>query len=553
MRRGAGGEAMSTVKLYTPNKTNRQALAEWEELYQSIFRTTTPRSFKSSEEKSAYKKHIEKPGNQELWFAEMFPAYYKSKAAKFQINSTKRLLSKTRYRQSRRWARGLSKSTRRMMEILYKHFVEGYRLNLLLISKTEDNAARLLDPYRANLEANQRLIDFYGLQEKPGKWGAYEFVTRKGASFRAVGVEQNPRGARLEELRVTCIIFDDADDDEVCRNIDRLNVRWEWVEKAVLPTVDISGAYLIFFDNNPIAEDCLVNRFAAYTDDDEVVPIINNNGESTWPEKNSLADIQAIRSGMSDYAFQGEYLCNPVRLGKVFEKINWGKCPSLHRLAFAIIYSDPATSNRDKPSQKSTAPNSTKPTVVVGYFEGKFYIYNCRVDHMNNDTFIRNIYDMNDWALLPSPSGDGQGLPAVAGVRAMAVYNFIENNSLQDPFFEQVLKPAIHRVAKEMGRSVISISGDDRKKPDKFFRIEATLQPLNKNGQLIFNEKEKSNPHMQRLESQFLSVSPNSKTMDGPDAVEGAVWIIQNKLSLAGGNLNQVIRQVPRPINNKRL
>lgn len=526
---------MSAVKLYQANKTDRQALLDWDELYQSIFKATIPRQFNTPEEKAAYKRDLEKPGNQEKWFAEMFPNYYKSKAADFQRKSTKRLLGKKRHRQSRRWARGLSKSTRRMMEVLYKHFVEGYRLNLLLISKTEDNAARLLDPYRANLEANQRLIDLYGEQVKPGKWGAYEFITRKGASFRAVGVEQNPRGARLEELRVTCIIFDDADDDEVCRNIDRLNARWEWIEKAVLPTIDIAGDYLIFFDNNPIAEDCLVNRFAAYTEDDEIVPIIDADGNSTWPEKNSLEDIKLIRDSMSDYAFQGEYLCNPVRLGKVFDKLNWGKCPPLSRLKFVVVYSDPATSNRDKPTGKSTAPNSTKASFAVGYLDGKFYVYNGRLDHMNNDDFIKGIYELNDY---------------VAG--KTSVYNFIENNTLQDPFFEQVLKPSIHRIAKEQKRAVLSISGDDRKKPDKFFRIEATLQPLNKSGQLILNEDEKANPHMQRLESQFLSVSPNSRTMDGPDDIEGAVWLIQHKLSLVG-NARENVKYIRRPVNTKRL
>lgn len=525
---------MGTVKLYTGNKSNKQAILEWDDLYQSIFKSTTPRQFNSPEEKAVYKRELEKPGNQEKWFAEMFPSYYKSRPARFQINSTKRLLVKKRYRQARRWARGLSKSIRRMMEVLYKHFVEGYRLNLLLISKTEDNAGRLLDPYKVNLEANQRLIDLYGEQEKPGKWGAFEFVTRKGASFRAVGCEQNPRGAKLEDLRVTCIIFDDADDDEVCRNIDRLNTRWEWIEKAVLPTIDISEDYLIFFDNNPIAEDCLVNRFAAYTDDDEIVPIIDSNGESTWPEKNSLADIQAIRNVMSDYAFQGEYLCNPVRLGKVFDKMNWGKCPPLSKLKFVVIYNDPATSNRDKPSGKSTAPNSTKASFVVGYLDGKFYVYNGRLDHMNNDDFIKGIYELHDYV----------------GSRA-AIYNFIENNTLQDPFYEQVLKPSIHRIAKEQKRAVISIAGDDRKKPDKFFRVEATLQPLNKNGQLILNEDEKANPHMQRLESQFLSVSPNSRTMDGPDDIEGAVWIIQNKISAIQG-VKENVKFIPRPTNKKR-
>lgn len=519
------------------SKVDKLALAEWEDVIANMRRVTVPLKFSSVDEKKAYKAKIEKKGNQELWFAEMFPQYCTSLPASFHKKSTSRLMQHKRYRQVRRWARGLSKSTRRMMEVLYKHFVEGYRLNLLMVSKTEDNAARLLDPYRSNLEGNMRLIDLYGVQERPGKWSAYEFITKKNASFRAIGVEQNPRGARLEELRVTCIIFDDADDDEVCRNTDRLDARWEWIEKAVLPTVDIAGDYLIFFDNNPIAEDCLVNRFARYTDDAEIIPIIDADGNSTWPEKNSLEDIKAIRDSMSDYAFQGEYLCNPVRLGKVFEKISWGKCPPLHKLQYVVQYSDPATSNRDKPAGKSVAQNSCKSSGIVGYYNGKYYIYNARLDHMNNDDFIKSIYDMYDYA-----------------AKKTTVYNFIENNTLQDPFFTQLLLPGFHRIAGECNRAVISIAGDDRKKPEKFFRIDATLQPLNKNGQLIFNEDEKANPHMQRLESQFLSASPNSKTMDGPDFVEGAVWIIQNKMSLHNTAVNggTLIKQFNRTPSKKR-
>lgn len=526
---------MSIPKIHTGSKTDRQALAEWEDLLESLRKVTTPTRFNSPEEKAAFKSLIEKPGNQEEWFRYIFPQYYSAPPARFHIESTRRIMGKTRYRQCRRWARGLSKSTRRMMEVLYKMLVEGYRVNLLLISKTEDNAARLLDPYRANLEANQRIIDLYGVQERPGRWGAYEFITRRGNSFRAVGAEQNPRGARLEELRVTVIIFDDVDDDEVCLNKDRLQKRWEWIEKAVLPTIDISGNYLLFFDNNPIAEDCLVNRFAALTDDDEIMPILDDNGRSTWPEKNSLEDIEAIRKGMSDYAFQSEYLCNPITVGKVFESVNWGKCPPLGRLKCAIIYSDPATSNRDKPGAKSTASNSTKSSILLGYHDGKYYVYNCRLDHMNNDEFIKGIYELND---------------VVAG--KTAVYNFIENNSLQDPFFEQVLKPAIVRAAKQLNRAVISINGDDRKKPDKFFRIEGTLQPLVRNGQLILNIEEAANPHMKRLEQQFLSFSPNSKAMDGPDSIEGAVWIMQNKLSLIQHSGTALIKQFPRKRSPKR-
>ena len=96
---------------------------------------------------------------------------------------------------------------------------------------------------------------------------------------------------------------------------------------------------------------------------------------------------------------------------------------------------------------------------------------------------------------------------------------------------------------------VMGVTPDDRQKPDKYFRIEGTLEPLNRMGLLVLNIAEKDDPHMKRLEAQFKSVRPNSKTMDGPDAVEGAVHIISNKVMVeaAGG-----IQSVKRTVNPKR-
>jgi hypothetical protein len=85
--------------------------------------------------------------------------------------------------------------------------------------------------------------------------------------------------------------------------------------------------------------------------------------------------------------------------------------------------------------------------------------------------------------------------------------------------------------SKEKG-SMIGIIPDDRKKPDKYSRIEGNLEPLNRMGKLIFNEAEKTNPHMVRLAEQFLLVNPRlSAPADGPDAIEAAVWIINQKNS----------------------
>lgn len=512
--------------------TDKQALQNWEDFRNMIINSATVDASETDEAKAARMKHLEKPGNELEWIKYYFPQFCFKPFAQFHIRSIKKSLGKKRLKQWRKWFRGASKSTIRMMENFYRIFVLRYRTNCLLISKTYDNAERLLQPYKLNFEANQRLINDYGVQEKPGSWQAGEFVTRSGHTFRAVGAEQNPRGARLDELRVTMIIFDDVDDDEVCRNPDRVKQRWEWIERAVIPTVDISGDYLIFFDNNLIAEDSCAARFAEFADDVDTVNIRDENGKSSWPEKNSEKDIDDILSTISEAAGQAEYFNNPYIEGTVFEEMVFGKCPKLNQFAFIVVYADPSPSNKDKPTLKSNKQNSCKAVVLMGYHDNKYYLYKCFVQVTTNATFIDWLYTANDIT-----------------VKSTTPYIYIENNGLQNPFYEQVILPAIHEKGKEPGRTILGVTPDDREKPEKFFRIEANLQPLNKNSLLIFNEDEKNDPHMKRMVAQFKSVSPNSKTMDGPDAVEGAVFKIKEKVALYAAT---AVKAFKKPTNKKR-
>ena len=104
-------------------------------------------------------------------------------------------------------------------EYLEKHPIEwiivmnltltGRKKNVILTSNSKDNAVRLLDPYRANLEANGRIMAYYGKQELPGSWTEDEFTTKGKVSFRALGAGQSPRGSRNEAIRPDVLLVDD--------------------------------------------------------------------------------------------------------------------------------------------------------------------------------------------------------------------------------------------------------------------------------------------------------------------------------------------------------
>lgn len=69
-------------------------------------------------------------------------------------------------------------------------------------------------------------------------------------------------------------------------------------------------------------------------------------------------------------------------------------------------------------------------------------------------------------------------------------------------------------------------------------------------GNLILNEDEKGNPHMQRLEEQFKMISPRLPApADGVDCIEGGFFVANQKLSTLG---TDAITFGTRTTNNKR-
>lgn len=482
---------------------DRDAIKSWDEFVKAMQQMAIVDSTESIADKRQRIASLE--ADVESWFKYYFPTYYKCNPARFHKKATYRLLNNSRHYEVRAWARELAKTARTMMEVTYLA-MKGEIKNILYISNSYDNAVRLLTPIRLTLEKNLRISNDYGNQIKPGAWEEGEFTTLQGVSFRAIGAAQSPRGTRNEEARPDCIIIDDIDTDEECRNPERIKNKWKWLEEAVIPTVSISGNYRIVFNGNIIARDCCITRAMEKADYVDVINIRDNLGKSTWPDKNSEQDIDNILAKISTAAAQKEYFNNPVSEGDVFKEMTWGKCPNLKSLPFVVVYGDPSTSNR---RSKNT---SYKANFLVGFLQGKYYIYTGYLEQTTNDEYIENFYRLRNYVSNQT-----------------TVYYFNENNTLQDPFWQQVLKPLL--IKKGAKRGIIPIAADTRSKMDKYSRIEASLEPLNRSGLLIFNERERGNPHMKRLEEQFLMISPNLPApADGPDAIEGAVWIINQKI-----------------------
>lgn len=469
---------------------DKKALFDWDEFYDNMNRDAPVELNETPLQKEARISRLE--SDDEEWFAYYFSRFYTSEPARFHKESTNRVMNNPEWFEARPWSRELSKSGRTMMESI-KLSMTGKKKNWLLISNSYDNAVRLLKPYKKALERNSRLINDYGQQVGYGSWTEGEFVTKKGVAYRALGWQESPRGTRQDEVRPDGIIFDDFDTDKDCRNPEIVDQKWDWAERAAMGTRSISNPLLIIFNGNIIAEYCCMLKAIAAADHAEIVNIRDKNGKSTWPQKNTEELIDLALRNLSYKAIQGEYYNNPITEGKVFKNLNYKRMRPLKEYKFLVSYTDPSYKKK----------GDYKATCLIGKWKDEYHIIKAFCAQTTTNQML-------DWQY--------EILKMVAGV--VPVHFVIEW-----PWIDDTLKLEIN-AANERHGVTLPLKADDRDKPDKYHRIESTLDPLNRNEKLWFNIELKDSMHMQNGEAQFLALSPTSRAHDDfPDCVEGGGYI----------------------------
>ena len=482
--------------------TDKDYLEQWQK-YCDNFRNATPTDANETEA-DKFRRIRRLESNPEEWFAYYFPHYCTAKPAAFHIAAAKRLIGNAEWFEVRAWSRELGKSARSMMEICFLALT-GKIKNMLLVSNSHDNAVSLLLPFKACFESNRRFENDYGKQTTSGKWTSDKFLIKAGCMFRALGWGESPRGTRNNEKRPDFILIDDFDTDEECRNEDTMRNKINWLEQALIPTRSISNPTRILVNGNIIHDNCAVKYLGEnIADKFDIVNIRDKDGKSSWPEKNTEEQIDRVLSTISYESAQKEYFNNPMDGGTVFKELVFGKVPALKNCA-VLVYADPATSNKDVSS------GSYKAVGIIAKQGFNYYIIKTWLDTMSTAHFVEALFSAYNAAIN-------------AGAENVKVW--IENNSLQAPFFEQVLQPAVFQYSEQLG-VMLPLMTDARAKQDKYTRIEGLLEPINRAGQLIFNEKEHDNPDMKRLAAQFRNFSRKQKRMDGPDMVEGGVYILK--------------------------
>ena len=481
-------------------RSNKELWNRWVERVQWI--NSKDFSFPESEADKTIR--IERARKDYSFFVETyFPHLASKKCGKFQLDAARHLLTHDDIRALFEWARGHAKSSHLSLLIpLWLKIQKPRKLSVMvLVSKSEDMAVRLLSDLQAELQYNMAFIRDFGVQVKSGSWTEGEFKTADGCLFVALGRGQSPRGLKDRGKRPDYIVIDDIDDDELVRNPRRVGDALEWALTALAGTMAMGRGRFVMVGNR-IGKDSTLSRFADrpgiyHT----IVNALNKQGQPSWPENYTPDEIRKMREFIGERRFQKEYMNNPINEGAVFQRkhIRYGKMLDLKYYKSLVCYTDPSFKNNRTADYKATMLIGKTPT-------GEFHILKAFADQTSVTTMVSWHYTIMDY---------------VAG-RVPVLY-YMEANFMQDLLLDE-----FKTVGNITGHH-IPIRGDQRAKPDKFARIEA-MSPLFERGLIILNEKEKDSPGMIVLVDQLLMFEKGSKTNDdAPDALEGAVWMLSRR------------------------
>ena len=484
-----------------------ETLRRWETRRQRLMAT----DFRLSDDTAEREARAERARRDYAFFVETyFPHLTRNKetglptpCGQFQLKAAAYLKRNRRCSAVFEWARGHAKSTHVSLLIPLWLVVqrEPTVRVMLLVSKSEDMADRLLSDLQCELQYNDALIRDFGLEIDEGNWTAGEFKLRNGPMFLSLGRGQSPRGIKDRGNRPDYIVIDDIDDDELVRNPARVSATCDWVWSALVGAMDMGRGRFVLVGNR-IGKDSVLSRFADSPGvHHTVVNAVDASGKPSWPEKYSREEVARLRLMMGERRFQKEYMNNPINEGTVFlaKHIRYGKTLPLKSYRSLVCYTDP--------SFKASSTNDFKATMLVGKTkEGAYHVLKAYAEQTSVSEMVAWHYAIDRWV-------EGR----------VPVLYYMESNFIQDLLLDEFRK-----AGDETGHQ-IPIRGDKRKKPDKFSRIEA-MQPLFERGLVIIDERERDSPGVRQLVEQLLMFEKGARAHDdAPDALEGAIYLLNQR------------------------
>lgn len=441
------------------------------------------------------------------------------------------------------WPRECAKSVFGDLFCVTWLLVTGWLDGLILASGTpDDKGKKLIKDIEAQLKSNQKLINDFGDFGVIGSFLSGYFYTKDGIGFWSFSIGQDPAGTREGHRRPNLGIIDDADNKTVAKNQKLTKERVDWCLGEFRGCLNTKKQIFIY-SNNRVHQKGLTAHMVGdldestpkrkgykhikvyWTEDPKTREMlsIEAGGVSCWPENYSIEDAQNKRDEMGYRNAMRQLYHTHIEDGDIFTEkhIVWDRPLPLEKYDSLVSYCDPSYSDSSKKADY-------KAIVLLG-LKGKYiHILWAWVRQASRSAMVKAHID-----LMERLEEGTFSITNRTGVfREVVCRHYMEGNFIQKQTFDP-----LYLEESEDRLRVYRPRYDQRKKPDKFGRIE-NLEPMFAGGFIRWNELQKKNPDFVTLKDQFLGF-PNGND-DGPDAVEGGMFYLHRTRKVNTGKASKV-------------
>ena len=184
-------------------------------------------------------------------------------------------------------------------------------MSVIIVSNTKELAQKIVGQMKKMIMDSERLHDVFPKLSPGNKWAEYSFTVerdteRRDPTVQACGLRGNIHGSRCDFL-----ILDDIDDSESTLTPAARADTMLWVQSTAFSRIG-EGSRVLAVGNTWDDNDCMHTLAKLNGWESFKFPIMDERGESNWPQKFSPARIAEMRQDMGDLQFTRMCLCQPI-------------------------------------------------------------------------------------------------------------------------------------------------------------------------------------------------------------------------------------------------
>lgn len=373
------------------------------------------------------------------------------------------------------------------------------RYFILIISDTNDQALEFTMPIRAELEENARIkSDFGDLKGK--KWEQGDFVTSKAIRVLARGRKDKIRSKKSGKHRPDRVWIDDLENDENVLNPRLVERTITWIRSAVLGA--LSHGYKAMMIGNLFSAKSALSQLIEEKDEDgnslyksKVYRAVKEDNTPLWPGLWPMKRLLKAKRMMGLIAYNKEMM-NLTDDPDAEIKKEWLREYKRQDMGHKIDDFEIATFI--DLSSTSHSKSDFKSLVTVGKYEQRYYVLFAWIQRKSIRELINKMYEVHD------------------------VYGGVIG--IEENMFKEVLKELLVAEAEKRNKHLpIKLVHHST---NKILRIITTLSWHLSIGNILFDF---ASSDQVRLKEQLLFLDNPAVEDDGPDSLEGAVSLLNNR------------------------